>query len=137
MAVVSAAFETGISLSAYIQFSCFIDMQNEDICKIMNKEPPSPVAHGLGTYRWLKEDIITLPLSISRGACSGFMEASVVNAGQTLVNFNINQKSVVRSFKFEKVHKHQLKVEVEGVTFSIDVQELGDEKNVRKFHMYT
>ena len=49
------------------------------------------------------------------------------------MNFNINQKSVVRSFKFEKVHKHQLKVEVEGVTFSIDVQELGDEKNVGKF----
>ena len=73
MAVVSAAFETGISLSAYIQFSCFIDMQNEDLRKIMNKEPPSPVAHGLGTYRWLKEDIITEPLSISRGACSGFM----------------------------------------------------------------
>lgn len=129
MAVVSAAFETGISLSAYIQFSCFIDMQNEDICKIMNKEPPSPVAHGLGTYRWLKEDVITLPLSISRGACSGFMEASVVNSGETLVNFNINQKSVVRNFKFEKVQKHQLKVEVEGVTFSIDVQEVGDEKN--------
>ncbi|GJY08510.1 hypothetical protein Tco_0375564 [Tanacetum coccineum] len=41
-----------------VVFSCFIDMQNEDICKIMNKEPPSPVAHGLGTYRWRKEDII-------------------------------------------------------------------------------
>ncbi|GJZ88610.1 mandelate racemase/muconate lactonizing enzyme [Tanacetum coccineum] len=95
IAVVSAAFETGISLSVYIQFSCFIDMQNEDICKIMNKEPPSPVAHGLGTYRWRKEDIITEPLSIRRGACSGFMEASVFNSGQTLINININRKSVV------------------------------------------
>ncbi|KAI3719962.1 hypothetical protein L6452_20868 [Arctium lappa] len=129
MAVVSAAFESGLALSAYIQFSCYLEMQNADICKTMNKEPAAAVAHGLGTYRWLKEDIITESLSISRNACNGFMEASVFDAGQTLHNFNINHNSVIRSFEAEEVRNYQLKVDVEGLTFSINVQELGEERN--------
>ncbi|XP_024988553.1 protein PHYLLO, chloroplastic [Cynara cardunculus var. scolymus] len=129
MAVVSAAFETGLALSAYIQFSCYLEMQNADICKTMNKEPAAAVAHGLGTYRWLKEDIITESLRISRNACNGFVEASVFYAGQTLHNCNINHNSVIRSFKAEEVRNYQLRVDVEGVAFSINVQELGEERN--------
>ncbi|KAI3744252.1 hypothetical protein L1987_57329 [Smallanthus sonchifolius] len=129
MAVVSAAFESGLALSAYVQFSCFLEMQNAELCKIMNTEPASPVAHGLGTYKWLKEDVTTKLFSISRGAVNGFMEASVFDAGQTLVNFDINQNALIQSFKAEEVHNYQLKVDVEGVTFSINVQEIGDKRN--------
>ncbi|KAK1425534.1 hypothetical protein QVD17_20887 [Tagetes erecta] len=129
MAVVSAAFESGFALSAYVLFSCFLEMQNAELCKIMNREPASPVAHGLGTYKWLKEDVTTDPLCIHRGAVNGFMEASVYYACQTLVNVNINQNSVTQSLKAEEVRNYQLKIDVEGVTFSINVQELGDKRN--------
>ncbi|KAI3796239.1 hypothetical protein L1987_38906 [Smallanthus sonchifolius] len=129
MAVVSAAFESGLALSAYVQFSCFLEMQNAELCKIMNNEPALPVAHGLGTYKWLKEDVTTKPFSISRGAVNGFMEASVFDAGQTLVNFSINQNSLIQSYRADEVRNYQLKVDVEGVTFSINVQELGDKRN--------
>ncbi|KAK9051156.1 hypothetical protein SSX86_027782 [Deinandra increscens subsp. villosa] len=129
MAVISAAFESGIALSAYVLFSCFLEMQNAELCRIMNKEPASPVAHGLGTYKWLKEDVTTDPFCIHRGAVTGFMEASVFEAGQTLVNYNLNQNSLIQCFKAEEVRKYQLTVDVEGVTFSINMQELGDERN--------
>ncbi|XP_071735709.1 protein PHYLLO, chloroplastic isoform X2 [Rutidosis leptorrhynchoides] len=129
MAVISAAFESGISLSAYIQFSCYLDMQNADICKIMNKEPGPPVAQGLGTYKWLKEDVLIEPVCISRGTHNGFMEACVVNAGQTLVNSNINQSSVIQIFTPREARKYQLKVGVDGIIFSINIQELGNENN--------
>ncbi|KAI7758074.1 hypothetical protein M8C21_033587 [Ambrosia artemisiifolia] len=129
MAVVSAAFESGLALSAYVQFSCFLEMQNAELCKIMKNEPASPVAHGLGTYKWLKEDVTAEPFRIRRGAVNGFMEASVFDADRNLVNFNINQNSVIQSLKAEEVRNYQLKVDVEGVTFSINVQELGDNRN--------
>lgn len=103
----------------------------------MNKEPAPPVAHGLGTYKWLKEDVIIEPLCISRSAQNGFMEASVLNASQALMNSNINKKSVIQSFKTREVRNYQLKVDVEGIIFSINVQEVGEERNVRKiFHFF-
>ncbi|KAL4586503.1 hypothetical protein LXL04_011139 [Taraxacum kok-saghyz] len=124
MAVVSAAFESGISLSAYVQFSYFLKMQNNNIRKIMNEElPVSDVAHGLGTYKWLKEDVITNSFSI-RGS-----QASVFDAGQTLTNFNINQNSVTKTFQYYKVRNYEVKVNVNGITFSINVKELGDKTN--------
>nr|XP_043623438.1 protein PHYLLO, chloroplastic [Erigeron canadensis] len=123
IAVISSAFESGLALSAYVQFSCFVEMQNEDIRRIMDIEPASSVAHGLGTFRWLKEDIITESLCISQG------KTSVFDAGQKLREFNINQNSVIRSFKAEEVWNYKLNVDVEGITFSINVQELGDKTN--------
>ncbi|KAI7754357.1 hypothetical protein M8C21_006045 [Ambrosia artemisiifolia] len=114
MAVVSAAFESGLALSAYVQFSCFLEMQNAELCKIMKNEPASRVAHGLGTYKWLKEDVTAEPFCIRRDAVNGFMEASVFDAGRNLVNFNINQNSVIQRFKAEEVRNYQLKVDVEG-----------------------
>lgn len=138
MAVVSAAFESGFALSAYVQFSCFLEMQDAELRKIMNIEPASPVAHGFGTYKWLKEDVTMDRFCIRRDAVNGFMEASVYDAGQTLVNFNINQNSLTQSLKAEEVLNYQLKVDVEGVTFSINVKELGDKRNVKQtFHLFT
>ncbi|KAL7603912.1 hypothetical protein Lser_V15G15247 [Lactuca serriola] len=124
LAVVSAAFESGISLSAYVQFSCFLEMKNKDICKIMNKEIVSDVAHGLGTYKWLKDDVI-----ITESLCFTKSQASVFDAGQTLTNFKINRNSVFRSFESEKLRNYTQKVDVEGMTFSINVKELGDKRN--------
>ncbi|KAE8667675.1 Menaquinone biosynthesis protein, putative isoform 2 [Hibiscus syriacus] len=64
LAVVSAAFESGLALSAYIVFSCYLDWQNADTCKLMNNNLVPSVAHGLGTFRWLEEDVTTDLLGI-------------------------------------------------------------------------
>ncbi|KAF9607570.1 hypothetical protein IFM89_036932 [Coptis chinensis] len=50
MAVPSSAYESSLSLAAYIQFAYYIQQENTDICNVKNKEPGEPVAHGLGTY---------------------------------------------------------------------------------------
>lgn len=133
MTVVSAAFESGLGLSAYIQFSCYLELQNADICEVMNKEPAALVAHGLGTYRWLKEDVTNEPLSIGRNPYSGSMEASVADAGQLLRNFQINQNYIISKNTGEQVHNYQLTVDLEGLSMSINVQEIGQIVDVRKF----
>ncbi|XP_059655618.1 protein PHYLLO, chloroplastic isoform X4 [Cornus florida] len=129
MAVVSAAFESGLSLSTYIQFSTFLELQNTDICRIMNKEQGSypPIAHGLGTYRWLKEDLTTEPLNISRSPHGGFVEASVLDADKLLRKFQLNRNAnaILRTVTGEQVHKYQLKVASNGFSFSVNVQEIG------------
>ncbi|KAL6961689.1 hypothetical protein U1Q18_002488 [Sarracenia purpurea var. burkii] len=125
MSVVSATFESSVGLSAYIQLSCYIELQNADICRVMNKEPFPSIAHGLGTYRWLKEDVTSEPLNIHRSPYSGLIEASVDDAGRILEKFQVNHKVILRTFTGEEVHKYQLTVDSEGFSFSINVQEIG------------
>ncbi|KAI7979092.1 hypothetical protein LOK49_Contig516G00002 [Camellia lanceoleosa] len=98
MSVVSAKFESSLFLSAYLQFSYYLELQKADICMAMNKEPSASIAHGLGTYHWLKEDITAEPLNIRRNPCSGFIEASVDNAGHLLGNFQVENKNNVLVF---------------------------------------
>ncbi|KAF9597409.1 hypothetical protein IFM89_018604 [Coptis chinensis] len=50
MAVPSSAYESSLSLAAYILFAYYIQQENTDICNVKIKEPGEPVAHGLGTY---------------------------------------------------------------------------------------
>ncbi|OMO72203.1 Menaquinone biosynthesis protein MenD [Corchorus olitorius] len=80
MAVISAAFESGLALSTYILFSCYLEMQNADTCKLMNDKLAPSVAHGLGTYRWLEEDVTTDLLGIGRNPRTGFIEGSVADS---------------------------------------------------------
>ncbi|CAL5349997.1 unnamed protein product [Camellia sinensis] len=64
------------------------------------------VAHGLGTYCWLKEDITAESLNIRRNPCSGFIEASVDDAGRLLGNSQVHNKVILRNFTGEEVHKY-------------------------------
>lgn len=102
----------------------------------MNKEPAFSVAHGLGTYRWFREDVTTEPLSIRRNPCSGFMEASVVDAGQLLLNFQVNQNSIIQNVTGEQVRNYQLTIDLEGFSISINVQETGADTNVRNLRTF-
>lgn len=130
MAVVSATFESGLGLSGYIQLSCYLDLQYADICRVMNKEPSVVVAHGLGTYKWLKEDVTLDPLNVHRSSRSGFVEACPFEAGQLMQQFDMNKNVIVRKFSQEKVRNYQLKVDLEGILFSINVLEMGESKDV-------
>ncbi|XP_017218695.1 protein PHYLLO, chloroplastic isoform X10 [Daucus carota subsp. sativus] len=129
MAVVSAAFESGLGLSAYIQFSCYLDLKSAEIYRLMNKEAPVPVAHGLGTYRWLTQDVITEPLSITRNPFNGFMEASSADAGRLLRNIRLDQNYIVSRNSEEKVRPYQLQVHSKGFSMSINVHEIGKDTN--------
>ncbi|KAL7171373.1 hypothetical protein ACSBR2_036094 [Camellia fascicularis] len=135
MSVVSATFESSLGLSAYVQFSYYLELQKADICMAMNKEPSPSIAHGLGTYRWLKEDITAEPLNICRNPCSGFIEASVDDAGRLLGKFQVNKKAILRNFTGEEVHSYQLTVNSYGFSFFINVREIGpsNENNVLVF----
>ncbi|KAF7132517.1 hypothetical protein RHSIM_Rhsim09G0118400 [Rhododendron simsii] len=135
ISVISATFESSLGLSAYVQFSYFLELQKEDICRTMEKEPSPTIAHGLGTYRWLKEDITAEPMNIYRNPSSGFIEAFVDDAGHVLTKFQVNRKVILRSFTGEEVQRYQLNVDSEGFSVSINVQEIGPktEKNVLVF----
>lgn len=130
MAVISSAFESGLALSAYIQFSRYLDLQYEDAYRFMKtKGSTSRVAHGLGTYRWLKDDVIVGSLNIFRNPASGSVEASVVDAGLVLQKDRLNPNAFVRAFTHEEVHNYQLTVHSDDVTISLNVIEAGQSSN--------
>ncbi|KAK1292325.1 hypothetical protein QJS10_CPB17g00384 [Acorus calamus] len=102
MAVISSAFESSLSLSAYVQFASYIESQNKVICRMKNNELQMTVAHGLGTYRWLREDLSTRPLKICVDPKGDTVEASVEDAGLLLQDFQINHEAIQRSYKEEQ-----------------------------------
>ncbi|XP_023512020.1 protein PHYLLO, chloroplastic isoform X3 [Cucurbita pepo subsp. pepo] len=129
MAVVSAAFESGVGLSGYIHLSCYLELQNAEIRKLMDIQPAPSIAHGLGTFRWLDEDVTVNPLRIGRDPHSGIIEASVAEANRLLKSFQINQKFVCRKFTEEQVCRYKLTVDSKGFSYLIKVLEVGQRTN--------
>ncbi|XP_039036473.1 protein PHYLLO, chloroplastic-like [Hibiscus syriacus] len=129
LAVISAAFESGLALSAYILFSCYLDWQNADTCKLMNNNLVSSVAHGLGTFRWLEEDVTTDLLGIERNPSTGFIEASVADATHLLHKFQMNHNFILRTFTGQKVLRYHLALDSDDFSFTINVQEIGQRNN--------
>ncbi|XP_021292917.1 protein PHYLLO, chloroplastic isoform X1 [Herrania umbratica] len=125
MAIISAAFESGLALSTYILFSCYVEMQNADTCKLMNNELAPSVAHGLGTYRWLEEDVTADLLGIGRNPCTGFIEASVADATHLLHKFQMNNNVIHRTLIGEDVLRYQITLDSNDFSCSINVQEIG------------
>lgn len=133
MAVISAAFESSLGLSAYIQFSCYLNQKNSEICTMMNYPLASSIAHGLGTYRWLKEDVTTRPLKINRNPRSGFVEASVADADRVSKQFQINGNTSRRNFTGEQVCVYQMPLDSKGLSCSIKIQEIGQRYDVSNY----
>jgi len=130
MVVVSAAFESSLSLSAYTQFSSYLEIMSLGKFKVLDNVPASTVAHGLGTYRWLKEDVTPNPLFICRNPQSGFVEASVASASQLVRDFQVNKKVVSYVIVKEQVRRYQRRVELNNVSCSFEVRETGHITNV-------
>ncbi|PIA57589.1 hypothetical protein AQUCO_00600361v1 [Aquilegia coerulea] len=125
LAVVSSAFESSLSLYAYIQFSYYLERQNAHRCKVISKEPGEPVAHGLGTYRWLKEDVTTESFRICNHPNSEVVEASIEDTSQHLLNFKIDPKVILRSYTGGHSRRYQMVVDYENFSSSLDVLEVG------------
>lgn len=121
MVVISSVFESSLSLSTYIQFAHHVEQQNEAI---------SATAHGLGTYRWLKEDVTADVLKICVPPDGDTMEASIRDADIFLRNFQINHKITKRVYKGEQVRCYRLRVDEEELSHSFNLLETGSERNV-------
>ncbi|CAH9131215.1 unnamed protein product [Cuscuta epithymum] len=128
-AVISATYETSLGLSAYVQFSYFIDLQNLDILRIANKEVRPSIAHGLGTYKWFKEDASTQNLVTRRNSTNGFMGSPIADADRLLKEFQFNKNALVRDFAHVEVQTYQQKIYLDSVSISINVHEIGPSEN--------
>ncbi|KAL5987497.1 hypothetical protein ACLOJK_035245 [Asimina triloba] len=128
MAVVSSAFESSLSLSAYVQFSYYLEQKNKESCMLKNKEFYPTIAHGLGTYRWLKEDITTEPHKFVVHPQGDGVEASVEDTAMLLQYFRINPDVVQRTYSEQQVCTYQWEVNWEGFSCSFNVQDVGRSK---------
>ncbi|XP_048134973.1 protein PHYLLO, chloroplastic isoform X3 [Rhodamnia argentea] len=127
MAVVSSTFESGVGLSAYILFSHYIDLHQAKLLKTRNHKVDPPIAHGLGTYQWLKDDVTTNPLKISHHPISECVEADIAHASRLLQNFQVNDKVIVRKSTDEEVRRYNLTVNLNSHQYSINAMEVGQE----------
>lgn len=131
MAVVSAAFESSLGLSAYTLFSCYLELQKANISTMMGSNLPSSIAHGLGTYQWLKEDTTSDSLAVSFSPHNGSIAASVADASRILQNVQMNRHIISRTSCEEHVRSYNLNVDAAGSTFLVKVLELGNQLEVR------
>ncbi|KAJ8564701.1 hypothetical protein K7X08_001161 [Anisodus acutangulus] len=125
IAVVSATFESSLGLSALILFSRYVDLLKLDTGRMLNKEENSCIAHGLGTFQWLREDVSRKPLMIGYNPHNGVVVASVTDAGQNLQHFQFNQDAVVRDCTSREVHTYEFVADLEGTSICLNVQEIG------------
>ncbi|EPS63201.1 hypothetical protein M569_11585, partial [Genlisea aurea] len=137
-AIVSAAFESAVSLSAYVQFACFLDLQRAETRKLMNEEPPvSTAAHGFGTYKWFDEEVTTEPLSFRYNPKYNSVVADAAETGEFLRQLRINPRMISRTFIREQVKDYSIPVITDTASLSIRVLESAktddddDDDNVR------
>lgn len=101
LAVISAAFESSISLAAYTQFAAFVDERRlESItANEVDRKGPYPhsmiplVAHGLGTYMWLDNDVLHHNRFSVKTTRDG-VEVSIRDAASTFQNLVLNKETV-------------------------------------------
>ncbi|KAF3944586.1 hypothetical protein CMV_028957 [Castanea mollissima] len=103
--------------------------QNQGKMAVVSAAYESGLAHGLGTYRWLEEDVTTDPLRIDRDPDSGFIEASVSDANRFLQKFQINHNTICSKLTGEQVNGYQLTVDTRGFSCFLKVYEVGERTN--------
>lgn len=134
MAVISAAYESGLGLSAYILFASYLETLNVKTFRERKQGMASLAAHGLGTYKWLNEDVMmNNSLGISRSPYSGFIEGSVADASKNLRDVKINNDVIVRTSKGALVRTYELRVDVDGFSHFIRIHEVGQNVKVSFF----
>ncbi|XP_078444001.1 2-oxoglutarate decarboxylase/hydro-lyase/magnesium ion-binding protein isoform X2 [Wolffia australiana] len=123
--VISSAFESSLSLATYALFSSYLERQADEICLAKGKEQSPAIAHGLGTYRWLNEDVSTEKISVSVGGDRhNTMEISIEAAANLLERFQVDRNTIINSFSGESVRDFKWTLEEAEYTCSIRVQEV-------------
>ena len=121
MFIISSAFESSLSLASYVIFSHFLECEAAEKSAVMGQGIKSRVAHGFGTYRWLKEDLSTETINFS---------GRVEDAGQLLQRFKVDQKTILRHYSREQVKHYTWTLDDMEFSFSTRIQEVGT-ANVR------
>ncbi|KAG0463335.1 hypothetical protein HPP92_019404 [Vanilla planifolia] len=123
MAIVSSTFESGLGLSAYVQFAQIIEDSNKVISEIRKIKYRRTVAHGLGTFQWLKQDVSIEALKISVPPKGSRVEAFVVDADTYVRNFQLNHEVVVRKYGGEQFRSYNLEVNTKYISYRFKLLE--------------
>ncbi|KAJ1279712.1 hypothetical protein BS78_04G176000 [Paspalum vaginatum] len=129
MAVISSTYESSIGLASYIQFAHYIDQQNSVVSRIKNKDTCGAVAHGLGTYQWLREDVSEQKLKIHATPLGDGVQASVEDAHGYLHHLNINNDKIERTYSEEEMRSYSIQVDVDDCSYIVKLREAGDHRN--------
>lgn len=130
MAVISAAYESGLGLSAYILFASYLEMENVKTCREKQQDITPLVAHGLGTYRWFNEDVMMNSLGIYRSPYSGSVEGFVSDASKNLKDVKINNDVIVRTSQGVPVRRYEVRVDADGFSHFIRIHDVGQNAEV-------
>jgi isochorismate synthase / 2-succinyl-5-enolpyruvyl-6-hydroxy-3-cyclohexene-1-carboxylate synthase / 2-succinyl-6-hydroxy-2,4-cyclohexadiene-1-carboxylate synthase / o-succinylbenzoate synthase len=130
MAVISSAYESSVGLASYIQLAHYVDQQDSMISRIKNKDKCGAVAHGLGTYQWLREDVSEQRLNFHVTTPDDGISASVEDASGYLQHLNINLEKIERTYSEEELRSYSIQVDVDDCSYLLKLQEAGDRTNV-------
>uniref|UniRef100_A0A0E0CMI0 Mandelate racemase/muconate lactonizing enzyme C-terminal domain-containing protein n=1 Tax=Oryza meridionalis TaxID=40149 RepID=A0A0E0CMI0_9ORYZ len=126
MAVISSTYESSVGLATYIQFAHYVDRQNAITSRIKNEGSCGNVAHGLGTYQWLREDVSDQKLKIHAPPLGDGIRASAEDAHGYLQHLVINDKKIERTYNEEKLRSYFIQVDGDNFSYQVKLQEGGD-----------
>jgi isochorismate synthase/2-succinyl-5-enolpyruvyl-6-hydroxy-3-cyclohexene-1-carboxylate synthase/2-succinyl-6-hydroxy-2,4-cyclohexadiene-1-carboxylate synthase/O-succinylbenzoate synthase len=136
MAVISSAYESSVGLATYIQFAYYVDRQHDLVARIKRNDSCGSVAHGLGTYQWLREDVSGQKLKIHAPSLGDGMGASVEDAHGYLQHLSINNEKIERTYSEEKIKSYSVQVDGDDFSYLVNLQEAGDCTNVRIYQIF-
>lgn len=133
MAVISSTYESSVGLASYIQLAHYVDQQDSMVSRMKNKDTCGAVAHGLGTYKWLREDVSEQILKFHVTTPGDGIRASVEDAGGYLCDLNVNSEKIERTYSEEKLRSYSIQIDLDDCSHLIKFQEFGDCTNVSLF----
>lgn len=125
MAVVSAAFESSVSLAVYAQFAYYVDNKNLEAVRESGKQDTAVVSHGLGTYSWLCDDIMKKRLQFRVYPKCDRIEVDVDDATSILQNIEVNPDTVKPTCVEAKINTYTIIVNYKETCFSFHVMDTG------------
>eukprot|EP01018_Ginkgo_biloba_P037309 Gb_25073 [translate_table: standard] len=125
MAVISAAFESSVSLAAYAQFAYYIDNRNLEAGTASAKQGIPAVAHGLGTYSWLGDDVLRKRLQFCVHPKGDKIEVDVEDAAALLQNTEVNPDTVKLSCVEPNISSYTIAVHYKAICYSFCIMDTG------------
>eukprot|EP00249_Psilotum_nudum_P024792 c29294_g2_i2 orf=1117-2589(+) len=137
IAVISAAFESSISLAVYGQFAAYVDRKQPGSIspaedngkkKFYQKNAFQTVAHGLGTYMWLGSDTVRGKRFQASSSAEG-VNASIRDMGDVLQNIKLNMDILKPQLTESNITSEIYTIDSSGSLFSFHVLDTGDLKS--------
>ncbi|KAL2645330.1 hypothetical protein R1flu_012917 [Riccia fluitans] len=127
MVVISSAFESSITLAALAQFAAYMDWKQEKALQSSSsngshKRPNATIAHGLGTYKWLKDDPKLQVRSTEEG-----MEMCSIETAAYLQQVQSKWSTKQPTYDRFPLSTYVIKVELPCGSFSFHIKEMGSE----------